>query len=44
MVLSLKPFPMCLNASEMPLTYGKMTVPWYTVSEEGGFLADDFIK
>jgi hypothetical protein len=32
-----------LNFSEMPLTYGMTTVPWYTVSEEGRFLTDGFI-
>jgi hypothetical protein len=41
-VLTLKRFPMCLNFSEVPLTYGIMTVPWYTLSE-GRFLAAGFI-
>jgi hypothetical protein len=35
MVLTLKRFPVHLSVSEVPLTYGIMTVPWYVVSEEG---------
>jgi hypothetical protein len=31
------------NFSEVPLTYGMMTVPWCFVSEEVRFLADSFI-
>jgi hypothetical protein len=34
MVLRLEQFPMRLNFSEIPLTYGIMTVPWYIVSEK----------
>lgn len=29
--------------SEAPLTYGMMTIPWYTVSEEGRLLLDGFV-
>jgi hypothetical protein len=40
MVLRLKRFPMRLNFSEIPLTYGTMKVPSYIVSEEGRLLLD----
>jgi hypothetical protein len=31
MVMTLKRFPMRMNFSKIPLTYGIMTVPWYIV-------------
>jgi hypothetical protein len=41
-VLTLKWFPMRLNFSEIPLTYGIMTVPWYIILEGGQLLLDGF--
>jgi hypothetical protein len=43
MALALEQFPVLLNFSGIPLAYGKMTVPWYIVSEEGRLLLDGFI-
>jgi hypothetical protein len=42
-ILTLKWFPMHLNFSEIPLTYGILTMPWYIVCEEGRLLLCDFI-
>jgi hypothetical protein len=39
----LKWFSMCLKFSEIFLIYGKMTVPWYIVPEEGRFPLNGFI-
>jgi hypothetical protein len=43
MLLALNQFPMRLNFSEIPVTYGIRTVPWYIVSEERLLLLDGFI-
>jgi hypothetical protein len=43
MVLTLKWFPVRLNFLEIPLTYGIMTAPSSTLSEEGWLLLSSFI-